>query len=140
MICLCIANIVLIAQSYILVQIPKIIAGNLDNYLFVTLKCMADHLGIGCILKYIGIVHQFSGSLSALLNGVLDLRFKTGFLENYLNFADQFTKRTAREAAEETARRTAGEAHRKESPGRNASIRLGMCHIPFPIQEMMVSH
>ena len=61
-------------------------------YLCVTLKCVTDHLGIGGILKYIGIVHQFSDSLSALLNGVLDLRFKTGFLENYLNFADQFTK------------------------------------------------
>ena len=130
--------------------ISEILQGVLSGaiYLCVTLKCVTDHLGIGGILKYIGIVHQFSDSLSALLNGVLDLRFKTGFLENYLNFADQFTKEmageTARAAAEETARgtaraaagetvrETAGEAHRKESPGKNASIRLENVSYSFP--------
>lgn len=102
--------------------LSEILQGVLNGaiYLCVTIKCVMDALGIGSILKYIGIVYQFSDSLSLLLNCKLDLKFKAGFLENYLNFTNQFADRAYQEPLF------------RESQDKNASIRLENVSYSFP--------
>ena len=46
---------------------------------------------MGDLLKYIGIVNQISQALSLLLNSGADVRFKTGFLGNYVQFVETYS-------------------------------------------------
>ncbi|WP_276950066.1 ATP-binding cassette domain-containing protein [Acetatifactor muris] len=106
-------------------MISEILQGVLNGaiYLCVTIKCVMDHLGIGSILKYIGIVYQFSDSLSLLLNCKLDLKFKAGFLENFLNFTNQFADGMYQEPL------------LKGCQDKNASIRLENVSYYFPASD-----
>lgn len=62
------------------------------TYLLVTLCCLEEHLGLGDILKYVGIVNQVSQALFSILNASADARFKLNFLEGYISFVKYCSK------------------------------------------------
>ncbi|MGN0250498.1 MAG: ATP-binding cassette domain-containing protein [Oliverpabstia sp.] len=66
------------------------------TYLLVTLCCLAERLGLGDILKYVGIVNQVSQAFSSILNASADVRFKLNFLEGYLAFVKSCPKEEKR--------------------------------------------
>lgn len=61
------------------------------TYLLVSLCCIVEKMAVGDLLKYIGIVNQISQALSLLLNSGADVRFKTGFLGNYVQFVETYS-------------------------------------------------
>lgn len=70
------------------------------TYLLVTLCCLEEHLGLGDILKYAGIVNQVSQAFFSILNTSADARFKLNFLEGYLSFVKSCPKAEKRPDAE----------------------------------------
>lgn len=67
------------------------------TYLLVTFCCLEEHLGLGDILKYAGIVNQVSQAFSSILNASADARFKVNFLEGYLSFVRSRPKEEKRQ-------------------------------------------
>ena len=55
-----------------------------STYLLIGLCCVLEGLGIGAILKYVGIINQISQSLADFLNTRADIKFKTQFFSEFI--------------------------------------------------------